>query len=107
MAPQDIINLAVQRLIATAHPSKVILFGSRARGDATDESDLDLLVIEPKVENRGLEMVRLRNAVGPVGMGVDILVYSEEEVAERSEWCTSPVYWALREGKVLYDAQQQ
>jgi hypothetical protein len=60
------------------------------------------MVIEPRVDNRGEEMVRLRGAVGDVGIGVDVLVYSEGDVEERRDWCTSPVYWALREGRTLY-----
>jgi hypothetical protein len=65
---------------------------------------LDLLVIEPLVANKREEMVRLRLAVGDVGIGVDILVYSEEEVRE---WGTVPgaaLFTALREGKVAYEA---
>ena len=63
------------------------------------------IVIERHVDNRGEEMVRLRGAVGHIGTGVDVLVYSEAEVEERRDWCTSPIYWALREGRTLYDAQ--
>jgi hypothetical protein len=35
-----------------------------------------------------------------------VLVYSEQQVEERKDWCTSPVYWALREGRVLYAGWQ-
>jgi predicted nucleotidyltransferase len=96
---------AVQRIVAVAQPSRVILFGSYGRGDAAEDSDLDLIVIERHVEDRGEEMVRLRGAVGNIGTGVDVLVYSEAELEERRDWCTSPIYWALREGRTLYDAQ--
>jgi predicted nucleotidyltransferase len=96
---------AVQRIVAVAQPSRVILFGSYGRGDAAEDSDLDLMVIKGNVDNRGDEMVRLRGAVGHFGTGVDVLVYSEAEVEERRDWCTSPIYWALREGRTVYDAQ--
>jgi len=104
MTAQEIIGRAVNRLVAAAQPSKIILFGSHARGDARADSDIDLLVIEPDVTSTTREMARLREAVGWMGVPIDILVYSEAEVAERSGWCTSPVYWAVREGRVLYDA---
>ena len=102
MLPHQTIQAAVDRIVAAANPTKVILFGSYARGEATEDSDLDLMVIEQDVLNVGEEIVRLRQAVGDVGIGVDVLVYSEQEFEKRREWCSSPVYWAAREGKVLH-----
>jgi uncharacterized protein len=99
---EQVTQEVVRRIVAAAQPSRVILFGSHGRGDADQDSDLDLMVIERHVDNRGEEMIRLRGAVGSIGVGVDVLVYSEEEVEERRDWCTSPVYWALREGRTLY-----
>jgi predicted nucleotidyltransferase len=49
--------------VAAAQPLKVILFGSHARGDADDYSDVDLLVIEVTVPDRCEEMVRLNRAL--------------------------------------------
>ncbi|MDP2824454.1 MAG: nucleotidyltransferase domain-containing protein [Sulfuritalea sp.] len=102
MLPEQTIQGAVERIVAAANPTRVILFGSYARGEANEDSDLDLMVVEKDVPNVGEEMVRLRSAVGSIGIGVDVLVYSEQEFAKRREWCSSPVYWAVREGKVLY-----
>lgn len=50
------------------------------------------------------EMVRLRKAVGSIGFPVDILVVSEDEVAEWGHLPGTALYWALKEGKVLYEA---
>jgi len=105
MVDERILQRAVKRIVAAARPSRVILFGSHARGDADAGSDLDLMVIKPQVPDRYAEMIRLHEAVGGIGVGVDVLVYSEAEVQERRDWCTSPVYWALREGRTVYVAQ--
>jgi predicted nucleotidyltransferase len=102
---ENTIQQAVARLVAAANPSKVILFGSYARGDATEDSDLDLMVIEREVQNAGEEMIRLHKAVGNVGVGVDVLVYSDGEASRRSQVPGTLLYWAFREGKVLYDAK--
>jgi len=104
MTAHEAIKTAVQRLVAAANPRKVILFGSYAEGGATSESDLDLLVIERKVASKRQEMVRLRKAIGSVGLPVDVLVYSEEEVADWGHLPGTALYWALKEGKVLYEA---
>ncbi len=98
------IQQAVERLVIAANPSKVILFGSYARGDATDDSDLDLMVIEPEVANKFDEMVRLRNVMGDMPVGVDLLVYSDREASRRSQVAGTLLYRAFREGKVIYDA---
>jgi len=105
MLNQHAIREAVRRAVAAAHaPSRVIVFGSYARGDADEGSDLDLLVIEREVPNKGEEMLRLNRAIGWIGKGVDVLVYSEEDFARRSAVPGTLPYWARIEGKVLYDA---
>ena len=104
MLDERTLQQAVRRIVAVAQPNRVILFGSYGRGDADAGSDLDLMVIEPKVPDRYAEMIRLHEAVGSINVGVDVLVYSEAEIEERRDWCTSPIYWALREGRSLYVA---
>lgn len=104
MTPQAAIDTAVRRVVDSAHPSRVILFGSRALGTETADSDLDLLVIESRVSSKVKEMARLRQEIGNIGLPVDILVCSEEEVADWGGLPGTALYWALREGKVLYEA---
>lgn len=96
---------AVGRAVAAAQaPSRVILFGSYARGDADEGSDIDLMIIEHEVGDKGEEMLRLNRAIGWIGKGVDVLVYSEEDFARRSTVPGTAPYWAVKEGKVMYDA---
>jgi predicted nucleotidyltransferase len=97
---RDIVRL----LVDAAHPSKIILFGSYAREEQNADSDLDLLVILPDITNRFQEMVRLRRALAPIPMPIDVLVYSEKDVNERGHFIGTPLYEALNHGRVLYDA---
>ena len=80
-----------------ARPKTIILFGSRARTEAGARSDLDILIVEPKVKNRGAEMVRLSRAVSPLRVPVDLLVVSEEAYE----------YWSNTPGNVYYQARTQ
>jgi uncharacterized protein len=102
MVPPETIDAAVRILVEAAGPARIVLFGSHARGDAREDSDLDLLVIEPRVENRAREMVRLRRLLRPLRIPVDILVYSADEVARWGKQPGSALYWALREGTIVH-----
>ena len=53
------IRSAVERIVVAVKPSKVILFGSYARGDADEGSDLDLMVAERDVVDKGQEVLKL------------------------------------------------
>lgn len=104
MLTEHTLKEAARLLGEAAKPARVILFGSYARGDADAGSDADFLVIESEVRDPGAEMVRLNRVLRPLGIAADVLVYSEVEAEKRRNWCSSAVYWALREGKVLYEA---
>jgi uncharacterized protein len=96
------IATAVHTLAEVAKPERIVLFGSYARGDAREDSDLDLLVIESEVADRAREMVRLRSVLRPLRIPVDVLVFSSDDVARWGGQPGSALYWALREGKSVY-----
>ena len=94
----------MNRLVAAAQPLKVILFGSHARGEADDHSDVDLLIIEPTVSKRYEEMIRLNRALKGILMPVDLLVISEQEFEARSRIPGTVEHAARKERRVLYAA---
>jgi predicted nucleotidyltransferase len=95
---------AGRRISAAAPRAQVILFGSYARGEAADQSDLDLLVIEPEVEDAAEESVRLHRALKGLGVPADIVVVDESRARRRSVVAGTTVERALREGRILVDA---
>lgn len=105
MISEETLRKAVSRLVEVARPSKVILFGSYATGKANEDSDLDIMVIEPTRRDAGQNWVALRDAIGDVGTGVDVLVFSEEETNQRGQVPGTVIYWALKEGRVMYEAE--
>lgn len=104
LTDQAIREAARRAAAAASSAAKVIVFGSYARGDADEGSDLDLMVVEHELKDRGGEYLRLREAIGHVGVGVDLLVYSQREFERRSQVPGTVLYWARREGKVVHDA---
>lgn len=74
----------VRTIVREADPEQIILFGSRARGDARPDSDVDLIVIEkePYGRNRSrrLRAAALYQALMGFGLPKDLLLYSQSEV---------------------------
>ena len=104
MIDEQRLKQTVQHIVEAAKPSRVILFGSYGRNEATENSDLDLMIIQPHVENQIEEMIALRQILGPMGIGIDLLIYSEAEYERRSRVPGTVHYWAHREGRTLYEA---
>jgi predicted nucleotidyltransferase len=105
VATEEMIERAGRALIdAAPAPAKVILFGSRARGDADEGSDFDFLVIEDEVENRLDEAARLRRALGDFNAPVDLIVMDAGLAERRAKVRGTMVHRALREGRVLAES---
>jgi predicted nucleotidyltransferase len=100
MVDEEIINEAARRLVGASPPdTRVILFGSHARGDAGRYSDLDFLVIEPSVEDVVSESVRLRRTLRGLGLFADIIVASRGEAESEKDQYGSAIHAALAEGR--------
>lgn len=95
---------AARRVAASAaQPATVIVFGSYARGDADEGSDLDLLVIEPELPDKAGEYLQLKEAIGRIGVGVDLLLFSKRDFERRSQVPDTLPHRARVEGKVLHE----
>jgi len=97
----------LDRLIAEFDPDKVILFGSRARGEASEESDTDLLVVMP-CDDLPLRVAhRIRHATYP-DFPMDLVVMSPAEFEERQSGLRYAfIPNVVREGVVLRDTSPQ
>ena len=93
---------AVNRVLRAAPGSRVIVFGSWARGDASPDSDLDILVVEPEVKNRYGEMVRLARLLGERLVPADVIVISQSSFDRWRDVPNSLAWRAAREGR-LYE----
>jgi uncharacterized protein len=102
MFDDAVIAEAGRRLLEAAPPeTRVILFGSHARGEADEHSDLDFLVIEPSVEDVVKESVRLRRTLDGLRVGADVIVVTEDIVREWQDVWGTVIHAALDEGKEL------
>ncbi|MBI2442050.1 MAG: nucleotidyltransferase domain-containing protein [Lentisphaerae bacterium] len=101
--PEIDVQEITRRIVQVAHPRKVVLFGSRIRGQGRPGSDWDILVIADSTKPRYERSPPLYSALSDLRQPVDILVYTPEEVAEWRQVESAFVTTALREGKVLYE----
>ena len=92
-----------RRLVAEFHPEQIILFGSHAWGQPTEDSDLDFLVIVSKTTGSRTEMAgRGHRAMGEIPAAVDILVKTRSDVERYRYVHASLTAEILERGKILY-----
>lgn len=92
----------VRRVVEEAHPRRIILFGSAARGAMGPDSDLDLLVVMPDGVHRRRAAMEIYRSLRGIGLPKDVIVVTEEDVNEYRDNPSLVLRPALEEGKELY-----
>lgn len=102
---QEKVDLAVRAAIEVANPSRVILFGSWARGEAKWDSDLDMAILMPDSSEPLLDQVRreLRRKLEQVPMTIDLVMMTEGIAHQFGDSINSIYYRILKEGKIAYE----
>lgn len=101
-ATESVISEMVERLVRQFDPLKIVLFGSHARGDANRDSDVDLLVVLPEVEDRHATAGAMRDALRDVGLPNDVWATDPATIARSGDRVGAFLYPVLREGRVIY-----
>ncbi len=91
-------------IVQTACPKKIILFGSRARGEASSERDYDLFLIIDSPEQHRAMMTRIYKALyrEHINTAVDLIAASSEQVSAHRNTIGLVYREILDEGIVLY-----
>ena len=100
----EVIAVVKQRIVDAVDPQRIIVFGSQARGDATDGSDLDLLVIQDGAHSDREIRLRIEQLLLDRRFGLDLIVRTPQEVA-RNLADGNPFYTEhiFRDGVVIYE----
>ena len=104
--PQSVLDTLVRQIVARAHPRRIILFGSAARGQFTSDSDLDVLVVMPNGTHRRHTAQDLHEELAGLGVAKDIVVVTEDDVRDYGDNSSLVLFPALREGRELYRAPE-
>ena len=94
----------VRRIVEVARPDRIILFGSAARGEMGPDIDVDLLVVKSGVEHRRRLAQDIYMNLSGVGVGVDLIVVTPEDLEAQRDSVGSIIGPALEEGRVIYGA---
>jgi len=95
---------AVRRIVESVHPLRIILFGSAARGDVHEDSDLDLLIIMPNGVHRRQTAYAAHDSLFDLGCAKDIVVVLESDVELLRDNPSLVIHTALTEGSEVYRA---
>ena len=104
----DITAEITRRIVEGFHPQRVVLFGSRARGDAREDSDYDVLIVGPSDDSQRKRVLPVYYALMGLqtGTGVDVVWWTPNEVAKWQDTKTHFINRALRDGQVLYECSE-
>ena len=94
----------IQSIISNYAPQKIVLFGSYARGDAHEGSDIDLMLIKETSKrfiDRIADVIRLNNTL----ISLEPLVYSPSEFETMKKEKRDFILTIEEEGIEIYDAR--
>ena len=94
----------VRRILQLAHPLRIILFGSAARGEMESDSDIDVLVVMPEGVHRRRTVQLLYRQIRGLGVPFDILVATPNDLERHRDNIGLIYQTILREGREVYVA---
>ena len=103
MNSDTVVSTMVERIVGQFRPTRVLLFGSRARGTASGSSDVDLLVVMSDVPDKRRAAVEIRRALRDLPASKDIVVVTPDDIASRGHVVGTVLHAALRDGTVVYE----
>ena len=103
MTAESAISEMVDRIVSRFDPDQVLLFGSQARGSASEWSDVDLLVVMGDGADKHQVAIEIRRSLGDLLVSKDIVVTTPDEISQRGHVVGTVLHAAIREGRVLYE----
>ena len=101
---QKNIEFLVKQIITLCNPEKIFLFGSNARGDASQHSDIDFLIVMPEGTHKRNTAKMLYTRIDSNGLSFDLLVTTPSCLEKHKDNIGLIYKTILEEGKLLYAA---
>ena len=93
----------IDRIAEQFHPRRVILFGSHATGHATEQSDVDFLIVSDDPARARDQAIAIRRSLGDFPVACDIIVSLSSDFERYRDVVNHVAYLADRYGKVVYE----
>lgn len=101
---EALIKEIVRRIVLSAKPDKIIIFGSQIYGTPSPDSDIDILVVKSGIVSKIKEYRNIRKSLKGIQHAFDIIVVSPEEYEfYSSKWQNSVIAEAKQKGKIVYE----
>ena len=101
----DRLERITEVIVEQARPCRVVLFGSRARGDADEWSDYDVMV-EIDRDDATASSKAIRDAFGEHHISADVIIRTPTQFAEKCDDVGTLDYWIAREGRVVHSTDR-
>ncbi|MCD6500747.1 nucleotidyltransferase domain-containing protein [bacterium] len=102
MENQKEIKKIVRQIARKYKPEKIILFGSFAWGNPTQDSDVDLFIVKNTKKAKGERLAKVEEILSDRKIPLDILVYTPNEVKERLSLGYFFIEDIVKKGKLIY-----
>lgn len=103
MVNRDLIEKVKNLLVNAYNPLEIYLFGSYAWGHPSRDSDLDLVIVVEKSDEKSYKRPLIAyDALIDINIPTDIIVYTKDEFENRAKKITTLCYKIKSEGKLIY-----
>ena len=92
-----------KRIVKNFNPRRLVLFGSRAGGAVTPNSDIDLCIINDRAQDKSQDFIKIRKILGDSILPMDILFFTREEFNKRKDIWGTVQYEIDKKGVVLHE----
>jgi len=106
MISQEKINEVINRIVKNINPEEIILFGSYASGNPSEDSDLDILIIKEMRMPRYKRSRQVKKHLRGMKIPIDVIVYTKKEIKKWENTETAFINQAIKQGKILYGQTQ-
>jgi len=103
MGDERLLNYITRAIVDRFKPNRIILFGSHARGEAKEDSDLDIFVEMETQEPPPERAIQVSAIFGLRPWPMDVVVYTPEEVKRMRKIHGTLLSLIEAEGKLLYE----